>query len=131
MAAALSAFSLIIRLTSIGKRPDRIMVDLLSAMISVLIVSGILQKSKRIRNLALGLAWLGVIFGGLIFFASVFAAIYTPHHNWLLIAKIMTVPLVTSGMIAWGLMTQKSKIYFGLISNEANPIRPSALRPAH
>src|SRR5580692_10740631 len=116
----LAILPLIRCITSIGGAPDRAIIDSFSAIFSALVVMGILQKSTCVRGFALGLAWLSIGSGGLIFFISIFAAICAPHHNWLLAAKIMAIPLAISGVIAWGLMTKKSKIYFGIISDEEN-----------
>jgi len=78
--------------------------NIVSALISFLVVLGILQRSKTVRMLVLVLAWIAVVLFGFALVVALFAAG--------LAAVVIVIPLVVSVVTVWGLRTEEAKSYF-------------------
>jgi len=100
--AALAGIGGIATLTS-PKLMDAI-VSLATAGISILVVLGILQRSKLVRMLILIFGWLGIALYG---FSGVIA-IFTIG----LMAVAVLIPLGVNVLTVWGLMAASSREYF-------------------
>lgn len=84
--------------------PVTTLVNFGSAVVSGLIVIGIVQRSKLVRMLVLIFGWLGIVFYSIAF---VWALVEIG-----LIGVMITIPLAISAVTVWGLMATVSKQYF-------------------
>lgn len=90
------------------------LVNIASAAISILVVAGILQRSKVVRTLVLIFAWLGIVFTG---FGAIFA-LFTIG----IIAVMAVIPLGINILTVWGLTAASSRRYFGIGQPEPPPL---------
>ncbi len=85
---------------------NQTVVNGLNFVCCVLVVLGILQKSRFIRILTLILSWLAVVLLGV-------SAIIAFFVIGLQVLAVL-IPVLVSGATIWGLTTKEANIYFGL-----------------
>ena len=85
-----------------------------SALLAVLVVFGILQRSKAVRMLVLAFAWIGVVLFG-------FALVTTVSFAGM-VGILFLIPLAVSAVTVWGLRTEDAKVYFGRSASNEPPI---------
>lgn len=83
---------------------DDLMTTILSIVLTILIIGGILQKSRFVRKLVLIVTWIGMVLLGFGLVAGLFT-IGLP-------ALVILFPLIIYGVTIWGLTTRQAKRYF-------------------
>ena len=102
---ALSCFSLLGTLQAFAaSTPSEILANILGTVLPLLVVLGILQRSRFIRMLVLVLTCVGVVF----YLLYLLIAMITMTREGLLIF----IPLVISGLTIWGLVSHQAREFF-------------------
>lgn len=100
-------YTAIVGVATLTSEPySSVLINLGTAVISGLVVIGILQKSRMIRMLILCFAWLGMVVSGV----SLVIAVYLNG----LFGVVAIMPLGLNVLTVWGLRAASTKVYFGI-----------------